>query len=82
MQELLKYILDSIIEGEYTVTEEDQDGFIVYSIHAPQDQIGRVIGKNGKTINAIKTLLKVRAVKENVKIDIQIAEDATVTKAE
>lgn len=74
MQELLKYILDSIIEGEYTVTEDDQDGFVIYNIKAPQDQIGRIIGKNGKTINAIKTLLKVRAVKENKKIDIQIAE--------
>lgn len=76
MQELLKYILDNIIEGDYTITEDNQDGFIVYNIHAPADQIGRVIGKNGKTINAIKTLLKVRAVKENVKIDVQISEDA------
>jgi len=74
MQELLTYMLDSIIEGEYTVTEEDQDGFIVYKITAPQDQIGRVIGKNGKTINALKNILKIRAVKENKKVDIQIAE--------
>lgn len=74
MQELLTYMLDSIIEGEYTVTEEDQDGFIVYKITAPSDQIGRIIGKNGKTINALKNILKVRAVKEDKKIDIQIAE--------
>ncbi len=74
MQNLLTYMLDSIIEGEYTVTEEDQDGFIVYKISAPEDQIGRVIGKNGKTINALKNILKVRAVKENKKIDIQITE--------
>ncbi|MBP6913594.1 MAG: KH domain-containing protein [Candidatus Levybacteria bacterium] len=74
MQDLLTYILDSIIEGEYTITEEEDNGFIVYKISPPQDQIGRIIGKNGKTIHAIKTLLKVRAVRENVKIDIQIAE--------
>ncbi|HMS23007.1 MAG TPA: KH domain-containing protein [Candidatus Levybacteria bacterium] len=74
MQDLLTYILDSIIEGEYTITEEEDNGFIVYKINAPQDQIGRIIGKNGKTIHAIKTLLKVRAVRENIKIDIQIAE--------
>lgn len=74
MQELLQYMLDSIIEGEYTVTEEDQEGFIVYKITAPTDQIGRVIGKNGKTINALKNILKVRAVKEGKKVDVQIAE--------
>lgn len=67
-------MLDSIIEGEYTVTEEDQEGFIVYKITAPTDQIGRVIGKNGKTINALKNILKVRAVKEGKKVDVQIAE--------
>lgn len=74
MQDLLQFILDDIIEGEYTVTETDDNGFIIYSVKAPADQIGRVIGKNGKTINALKTLLKVRAVKEGKKIDIQIAE--------
>jgi predicted RNA-binding protein YlqC (UPF0109 family) len=74
MQDLLTYILDSIIEGEYTITEEEDNGFIIYKINAPQDQIGRIIGKNGKTIHAIKTLLKVRAVRENIKIDIQISE--------
>ena len=74
MQDLLTYMLDSIIEGEYTITEEDQDGFIIYKITAPTDQIGRVIGKNGKTINALKNILKIRAVKENKKIDIQISE--------
>lgn len=74
MKDLLSYMLDSIIEGEYTIAEEDQDGFVVYKISAPQDQIGRIIGKNGKTINAMKNILKVRAVKENKKIDIQVAE--------
>ncbi len=74
MQDLLTYMLEGIIEGEFSVTEEEQDGFITYKITAPQDQIGRVIGKNGKTINALKNILKVRAVKENVKVDIQISE--------
>lgn len=74
MNDLLKHILDNIIEGEYSISEEEDNGFIVYKISAPQDQIGRVIGKNGKTINAIKNILKVRAVKDNVRIDIQIAE--------
>lgn len=68
-------MLDNIIEGEYFVSEEEDNGFIVYKISAPQDQIGRIIGKNGKTINAIKNILKVRAVKDNVRVDIQIDEN-------
>lgn len=75
MQNLLTYMLEAIIEGEFTVTADETDGFIVYKISAPQDQIGRIIGKNGKTINAMKNILKVKAVKENVKVDIQIDEE-------
>lgn len=67
-------MLEAIVEGEFSVAEEETDGFIVFKITAPQDQIGRIIGKNGKTINALKNILKVKAVKENVKVDIQIAE--------
>lgn len=78
MKDLLSYILESIVEGEFTISEEDQDGFIVYKISAPEDQIGRIIGKNGKTINAIKNILKVRAVREEKKIDIQIDEGNSI----
>lgn len=74
MKQALEYMLDAIVEGEYTVTEQDKDGFIVYSIQAPEDQIGRIIGKNGKTINALKNVLKIKAVKDNVKVDLEISE--------
>ena len=74
MKQALEYMLDAIVEGEYSVQEDDKDGFIVYSITAPEDQIGRIIGKNGKTINALKNILKIKAVKDNVKVDLEIAE--------
>lgn len=75
MKETLEYILKSIVEGDFTVTEEETDGFTVFKVSAPQDQIGRVIGKQGKTINAIKQLLKIQAIREDKRIDIQIAEE-------
>lgn len=74
MKQALEYMLDNIIEGEYALAEEDRDGFIVYTIQAPEDQIGRIIGKNGKTIHALKNILKIKAVKDNVKVDLEIAE--------
>lgn len=74
MKNTLEYILQSIVEGDFTVTEEDADGFTVFKISAPVDQIGRVIGKQGKTINAIKQILKIQAIREDKRIDIQIAE--------
>jgi len=74
MKDLLNYILENIVEGKFSVEEEDQDGFIIYKVTVPADEIGKIIGKGGKTINALKNILKIRAIKENKKIDIQIAE--------
>ena len=77
MQSTLEYLLSQIVDGECTVTEEEVDGLTVYKIQAPQDQIGRIIGKQGKTINALKQILKIQAIKADKRIDIQIAESAT-----
>ena len=67
-------MLNNIIDGPVEVTEENSEGFIVYKVSVPQDQVGMVIGKGGKTINALKNILKIRAIKEDVRVDIQIQE--------
>lgn len=77
MKDALEHILKNIVEGEFTVTEVDENGFTIFKISAPQDQIGRIIGKQGKTINAIKQVLKIQAIKEDRRIDIEVAESAS-----
>lgn len=73
MKETLEYILNAIIEDQNIVVEEtEEEGVIIFKIYAPQDQIGRIIGKGGKTINALKNILKIRAIREEKKIDIQV----------
>ena len=73
MKELLEYILTTILEDKnVTVEEIDEDGVTVLKIYAPQDQIGRIIGKGGKTINSLKNILKIKAIKEDKKIDVQV----------
>ena len=73
MKELLEYILTNILEDENVKVEEvDENGILVLKIYAPQEQIGRSIGKGGKTINALKNILKIKAIKEDKKIDVQI----------
>lgn len=74
MQDLLTYMLENIVDGPVKVVEENDNGFIVYKVSVPQDQVGMVIGKGGKTINALKNILKIRAIREQVRVDIQIEE--------
>lgn len=74
MKELLTYILSSITDAPFEIEEEESDGFITYTVKAPQDVIGKIIGKNGKTIHSIKNLLKIKAIKEQKKVEIRVVE--------
>lgn len=74
MQELLNYMITGIIDGPIEISTEDQNGMTVFNVSIPKDQVGMVIGRGGKTINALKNILKIRAIRENVHVDIQITE--------
>ena len=75
MEQLLKHILDSIFpETEITIESEQRENATVFTIHAPQEEIGRIIGKEGKVINAIKQIMKIKAMKENIFVDLEIKE--------
>lgn len=74
MQELLIFMLNNIVDGPIDVTEENSEGFIIYRVSVPKAQVGMVIGRSGRTINALKNILKIRAIRENVRVDIQVDE--------
>lgn len=45
-----------------------------FIVHVPKDEIAKVIGKEGKMVKAIKNLLKVRAIKDNVFVNLEVVE--------
>jgi len=74
MQDLLTHMLENIVEGPIEVTTSDDAGMTIFEVKVPKDQVGMVIGKGGKTINALKNIVKIKAIKEDVRIDIQVNE--------
>ena len=75
MKDLLSYILKGITGVDVAVEEKEEDDMTIFTVFAPKDSIGRIIGKNGKSIHAIKTVLKIKAMKEDKKIDIVVQEE-------
>jgi hypothetical protein len=76
MKNLIEFILNHIVDHPEDVKveeSEDERGF-VYTIHVNPEDMGKVIGKQGRVIQSIRQLAKVRAVKENVHAYITIAE--------
>ncbi len=77
MKDLLSYILEQTVpEADVSVTSEEEDGFVRLTVTVPQEYMGKVIGKGGKNISAIKQILKIRAIKESKKVEVDVIEKA------
>jgi len=77
MKQLTHYILSHLVEhpDALVVTETDQgNGNIIITISVAKEDMGRVIGKEGKVIKSIRDVVKILAVKENKHVDVVLAE--------
>ena len=76
MKEILESIILNIVDDRDAVSiSEKIDGEnIVYSVKVSNNDMGRVIGKQGKIAKAIRTLMKSLATKENKKIIIEFVD--------
>lgn len=82
MKELLEYIIKAIVEDPHQVTieEKEDNGVVELSLKvAPQD-MGKVIGKEGKIIKAIRKILTVRAFKEGKRVYFKLLEEVSPPK--
>lgn len=78
MKDIASYIFTSILPDgvEFTIDEDDNNGFITLFVTVPTEHMGKVIGKGGKTINAIKNILKIKAIKDGKKVEIELKEQS------
>ena len=80
MKDTLLFILTSIVDHpeDVSVEERNEEGRILFVIHAHGEDIGRIIGKKGRIISAIRDLIKLIATKQNAYVDVTIAEEPPV----
>ena len=76
MKELLTAIVSGLVEKpeEVTVTvdEPNEEGVVYYHIHVAEDDMGRVIGKQGRISKAIRVVMRAAANRNNEKISVEI----------
>lgn len=78
MKELLITLAQGLVDDpsavRVTVDEPDEKGVVYYHLHVAPDDMGRVIGKQGRIAKAIRTIMKSAAVRANEKISVEIDE--------
>ncbi len=76
MKELVEYIARSIVTApeEVKVTQEtdEDENMVIVKLEVAEDDKGRVIGKQGRVAEAMRTLLRVVATKEGVRVRLEI----------
>jgi uncharacterized protein len=76
MRELVTFIASSLVDQPeaVTVSESEQEGTTVIELRVAKEDIGKVIGKQGRTARAIRAVLTAAAARENRKARLEIQE--------
>ena len=77
MRELLEELARRLVDnpGEVSVEQfEEDDGTVVLELAVADDDYGKIIGRGGRTANALRTVVKAAAVRENKRVLVDIVE--------
>ena len=76
MKQILTHIVSSIVDGpkEVVIEETEENGMVTFTVTVAKDDMGKVIGKEGRIIRAIRNVMKIPAIKQGKKINITLSE--------
>lgn len=74
MRELTERIVRALVDSpdEVSVQEIEGERTTILELRVANDDVGKVIGKHGRTINAIRTVLKAAVTKDNKKVMLEL----------
>lgn len=77
MQAFLEYVVKGLVQKpeEITVTPVEKNGLTIYELRMNPSDVGRIIGREGVTINAIRSLLTAGSAKKGLRCSLEIVEE-------
>ena len=84
MKDLLEFIVTNLVTKPEAVSVEEQseEGNVNLNLTVDPEDMGLIIGKGGQTIRSIRKLLTVRAIAENVRVNLQLNDPAGAPQQE
>ncbi len=76
MKDTLHFIIAAIVDNAdaISIEEKDEDGMLHLIVTVAKEDMGMVIGKEGKVIRSVRNIMKIKAMKEGIRINISLAE--------
>jgi len=77
LKELLAYLARSLVDDPSAVhveSFEEDDGTVVLELHVAADDAGKVIGRGGRTVAALRTVMKAAAVREERRVLVDVVD--------
>lgn len=77
MKETLLFLVKQMVDhpDEVEIKDLTQDDRTILTIHAHTDDLGKIIGKNGRIIRAIRDVMKIMATKKAQYVDVVLSEE-------
>jgi uncharacterized protein len=74
--ELLAYLARELVDdpGSVRVESEERDGALVLVLHVAEDDLGKVIGRGGRIVRALRAVMRATAVRDGRRVLVEIAE--------
>ena len=78
MVDFLQFVIKGIVKhpDQVRVDSVDRNGVTVFELRVDPDDVGRVIGKQGVTINAIRSLLTAGSARKGLRCSLELVEDS------
>lgn len=75
-KDLVEYLVNSLVDNKdkVSVTENSQDGRIIITVKVASEDMGRIIGKDGRIIKSIREIVRAYSAKNKEKVVIDIEE--------
>ena len=76
MEELVRFIVNELVDNKeaFEVKSQVEDGITVINIYAEKEEIGKIIGKQGRIAKSIRTIVKAGSGKDSRKVSVEIIE--------
>jgi predicted RNA-binding protein YlqC (UPF0109 family) len=77
VKDLVEYLARALVDNPDAVevdAYEEDDGTIVYELRVAEEDVGKVIGRNGRTVNALRTVVRAAAVRDGRRVLVDVVD--------